>query len=545
MSFFACFSVCLAERVLTGHKKARRQALRCCSNSASKMSTDKALLTPFPFCHVSTFFLPITPIIVGLFVVGRRLTLRVGSATLPHSLAHSMTQCRQIRRGVQARDCPSKRLSKQEETKMVEIERCQRCRNRRAVIALPSIATLVASGAAGLIPGTATAFQVHRFQLHSPPIGSSKRKWQTATTRRSTSSLHIISPTAEELVESARQSLAQNDTDAAFAQLAQAHETNANVPGLFAAFEDVFRARISLYNDPLDRLGLGSLLLEREKYSEAAIEFKAVLDDATLTDETSRERAASSLFRCKANVCDWSGYDDDCAALVATVRSSLEANQLPTVHPYEALMWPCLSVSDAARIGAQYGARALASVNKALPLPDLSPRASRYKETGKVRIGYLSNDFTGRHPLGFLMQDVFRFHSNGFEVYIYSLMHYDGSPEVEKIRAASASGGWRELLGSPYDSAETIRGVNLDILVDLTIYNGPANEAEILAYRVAPIQISHGAFLRPVDVHLSSITSCVIKSLFRSTCSSTILSGNCICQTVSLSIRIVISQQTE
>ena len=378
----------------------------------------------------------------------------------------------------------------------IERHRCF-SRNRRA-IALPSIVTFVAaagSGAAGLIPGTATAFQMHHFfQLHSPPIGNNKRRlWQTTATRRSVSSLHSTPPTAEELVVSARQSLAQNDTDTAFAQLAQAHATNANAPGLFAAFEEVFRARISLYNDPLDRLGLGSLLLEREKYSEAAIEFKAVLDDATLTDETSRERAASSLFRCKANVCDWSGYDDDCAALVGAVRSSLEANQLPTVHPYEALMWPCLSLPDAAKIGAQYGARALASVNTALPLPDLSPRASRYKETGKLRIGYLSNDFTGRHPLGFLMQDVFRFHSSDFEVYIYSLMQYDSSPEIEKIRD-SASGGWKELLGSPYDSAKTIRADDLDILVDLTIYNGPANEAEILAHRVAPIQISHEGF---------------------------------------------------
>lgn len=376
------------------------------------------------------------------------------------------------------------------------IERRRRfSRNRRAIGLSSRIVSFVAagSGAAGLIPGTATAFQVHRLQLQSPPIGSNKRRWQTAIARPSTSSLHSTPPTAEELVVSARQSLAQNDTDTAFAQLAQAHATNANAPGLFAAFEEVFRARISLYNDPLDRLGLGSLLLEREKYSEAAIEFRAVLDDATLTDETSRERAASSLFRCKANVCDWSGYDDDCAALVGAVRSSLEANQLPTVHPYEALMWPCLSLPDAAKIGAQYGARALASVNTALPLPDLSPRASRYKETGKVRIGYLSNDFTGRHPLGFLMQDVFRFHSSDFEVYIYSLMQYDSSPEIEKIRA-SASGVWKELLGSPYDSAKTIRADDLDILVDLTIYNGPANEAEILAHRVAPIQISHEGF---------------------------------------------------
>ena len=302
-------------------------------------------------------------------------------------------------------------------------------------------------------------------------------------------SLYSIPPTAEDLIAAAQQSLSQNDTDAAFAQLAEAHAINANAPGLLVAFEDVFRTRINLYNDPIDRLGLGSLLLEREKYSEASVEFQAVLDDATLTDGASRERAASSLFRCRANVCDWSGYDDNCAALVTAVRSNLEAGVLPTVHPYEALMWSCLSISDAARVGAQYGRRAFASVNTALPLPDLSPRGMRWRETGKIRIGYLSNDFTGRHPLGFLMQDVFRFHSNDFEVYIYSLMEFDESQEVKKIRA-SASGAWREILGSPYESARTIRADDLDILVDLTIYNGPATEAEILAHRVASFQVS-------------------------------------------------------
>lgn len=343
---------------------------------------------------------------------------------------------------------------------------------------------------------TAAAFQ-HRIGGHALPSHRLQRFPLPRIGGKSYSfiSLYSIPPTAEELIAAAQQSLSQNDTDAAFAQLAEAHATNANAPGLLVAFEDVFRIRINLYNDPIDRLGLGSLLLEREKYSEASVEFQAVLDDATLTDCTSRERAASSLFRCRANVCDWSGYDENCAALVATVRTSLDANQIPTVHPYEALMWSCLSISDAARVGAQYGRRALASVNTstALPLPDLSPRGRRWRETGKIRIGYLSNDFTGRHPLGFLMQDVFRFHSNDFEVYIYSLMEYDDSQEIAKIRA-SASGAWREILGSPYESARTIRADDLDVLVDLTIYNGPASEAEILAHRLCHNQLSFMGF---------------------------------------------------
>lgn len=301
------------------------------------------------------------------------------------------------------------------------------------------------------------------------------------------------SPDAESLIAAAQRSLGQNDTEAAFALLAQAHSKNANAPGLLRAFEDVLRTRIRLYDLAIDRLGLGSLLLERESFGEAAVEFQAALNGKL--DDPSRERAASSLFRARAAICDWKDYYKDSAALVQTVRSSLASNQLPSVHPYEALMWPCLSIQEAGRIAAQYGARAIACVDKSLPLPQLSPRGTRLRNTGRIRIGYLSNDFTGKHPLGYLMQDVFRFHdSETFDVYIYSLMEYDDSAEIAKIRQA-AIGGWRETrTGSAYDAAKIIRADDLDILVDLTIYNGPSLEAEVLAHRVAPVQISHMGF---------------------------------------------------
>jgi len=303
-----------------------------------------------------------------------------------------------------------------------------------------------------------------------------------------------FSESADSLIASARHSLDQNDTDAAFALLARAHGVNANAPGLLPAFEDVLRTRIRLYDEAIDRLGLGSLLLERECFGEAVVEFQAALQNGDDLDGPSKDRAASSLFRARAAICDWKDYDRDSSALVQAVRSSLESNQLPSVHPYEALMWPCLSIQDAGRIGAQYGGRAMTAVDANLPLPSLSPRGSRLQSTGRIRVGYLSNDFTGRHPLGYLMQDVFRFHDAAkYDVFVYSLMEYDNSPEIKKIRQA-ATGGWRDLLGSAYDAAEVIRADELDVLVDMTIYNGPSVEAEILAHRTAPIQISHEGF---------------------------------------------------
>ena len=92
------------------------------------------------------------------------------------------------------------------------------------------------------------------------------------------------------------------------------------------------------------------------------------------------------------------------------------------------------------------------------------------------------------------MQDVFQFHNhNDFDVFIYSLMPDDDSPEVRKIRRAATQ--WTVLAQeSPQQSVQMLRNDELDVLVDLTGYTGTSVGVEILSQRVAPVQMGHMGF---------------------------------------------------
>ena len=128
-----------------------------------------------------------------------------------------------------------------------------------------------------------------------------------------------------------------------------------------------------------------------------------------------------------------------------TIRSTV-------VHPFDALKFPCISLELALDIAQQRTRCAHEAVctptmdyvaiykeeqyqqlqlrNNAPPIRrnrvaverrEYTSNQSRHRRR-KIRIGYISPDFTSRHPLAFLMQHVFRHHNKSeFEVYIYSL----------------------------------------------------------------------------------------------------------------------------
>jgi protein O-GlcNAc transferase len=275
------------------------------------------------------------------------------------------------------------------------------------------------------------------------------------------------------------------------------------MPGLMSCFEDLFRLKIQLNNDPIDRMGLASLLSDLGKYEEAANQLREMTakENQQPLDGFMKEKATSLLFRTQAAVCAWDTFDQDSADLVGSVRQSVASNRLPSVHPYEALMWPGINLQESSDIASMYAMRAMgASFDKVdiLPLQSVQERIEARQDNKrdrleKIKLGYISPDFTGRHPLAFLMQDVFRLHdSSSFDIYIYSPYESDGSPEVEKIKQAAHR--WSVLPSSAQDMANTILSDDLDILIDLCGYTGTALIAEVMAKRVAPIQIGYMGF---------------------------------------------------
>lgn len=278
------------------------------------------------------------------------------------------------------------------------------------------------------------------------------------------------------------------------------------MPGLYTCFEDLFRLKIRLYSDPVDRMGLASLLSDLSRHEEAAKELREILtlssdDGNSHVDDTLQKKAASTLFRTQAAICAWDTFGEDSAALADSVRDDLTSNRVPAVHPYEALMWPCISLQDSSEIASMYAMRAMGSTfdtSEILPRRNVQKRLEAYphrvsRNKKRIKLGYISPDFTGRHPLAFLMQDYFRLHDTDlFDIHIYSPYESDLSPEVEKIK--QAANHWVILPSSPQDMANAILADNLDILIDLCGYTGTSVIAEVMACRVAPTQIGYMGF---------------------------------------------------
>jgi len=327
-------------------------------------------------------------------------------------------------------------------------------------------------------------------------------------------------PTIEDpLLTSARQSLDRNDTDGAFESLLQLHSQNADTPGLMSCFEDMFRIKIEQHGKTEDRMGLASLLSDRGRYQEAAQELEEVVNDKKGAMATPlQDKAISMLFGCRAAICDWDNMDPD--SLVKSVRESLRANRVPSLHPYEALMWPCISLEDATRIAGEYAKRSMTDAgclstspfknkDKKGSIPFIQVPNTEEEKKGsipfiqipntvvdqprRIKIGYISPDFTGVHPLAFLLQDMFRFHNTSqFDVHIYSLCKFDASPEVEKIR--NAADKWTVLSSNLTDIENTIVADKLDVLIDLCGYTGTSLVVQAMARRLAPIQIGYMGF---------------------------------------------------
>lgn len=122
-----------------------------------------------------------------------------------------------------------------------------------------------------------------------------------------------------------------------------------------------------------------------------------------------------------------------------------------------------------------------------------------------LRIGYVSGDF-GRHPVGFLLRDVARFHDRQqFSIYCYSMMRSDDEITVAIRENADV---WIDaLLMSDDEVAEQIYADHIDILVDLSGHTA-YNRLSSFVRRPAPIQATwigyfHSTGLKSVDYFIT------------------------------------------
>lgn len=245
-------------------------------------------------------------------------------------------------------------------------------------------------------------------------------------------------------LEDALQALNSGQLETAFVYLTSLFANNPQTPGLAQVFEECLRRMIvqkTLQHDDsalVDRFGLASLLMEQERYIEALSQLQVVVKRA---GEDLRVRALQAIVRAQGASCLW---DENLLSYQLEYKKHLlqNSNDLPSLHPFTALQWNCITLVEATEIARRYAARNIDSINArkghgiaseqrrslktSVLFPVYSPTiiSQCTSELGDlqrpIRLGYLSPDFTRRHPLAFLTQDLFGRHSSRFEIFLYA-----------------------------------------------------------------------------------------------------------------------------
>ena len=390
----------------------------------------------------------------------------------------------------------------------------------------------------------------------------------------------------------ARHCLVNKDTNGAFDTLALAYQIDPTLADITAMFEKCLALKVELAEDEYnkwrndiaakkkhntdasllyteqslhelfqDRMGLASLLIDKEHYDEAGKQLQLAIDQVTFwlavaTDrdthsrqqqqqqywQTKLDNAQYLLYKTNAACCSWTTYFTDgdklrqstLLAATAATMSKKEEQPLstPMLHPFDALKYPSITLQLASEVARCYSHRAIETTSVDMTTTNKEaqestrnvarqrPRRKRkivtvernnynpstmegQKTTNnnrkeKIRIGYISPDFTSQHPLAFLMQHVFGHHDkSNFVVYIYSLsssskihrddkdiMEFDG-PEVKAIHDSADVYTTLSptLYKSPMNMYNRIMDDELDILVDLCGYAGTSMVAEIMSCR--------------------------------------------------------------
>jgi protein O-GlcNAc transferase len=217
-------------------------------------------------------------------------------------------------------------------------------------------------------------------------------------------------------------------------------------------------------------LARGLVSRELKQFERAVADFdKAFELDPKLTEVISHRLYAN------ADICNWTSYDKDVAALLAQA----EDKTFP-VNPFGLLTFSNsrrLQYQTSVNYAAQYGTAS--SVDwVANPL-----------HNKKLRIGYFSGDYR-EHPVAQLVVGVFEHHDRAnFEIELFSFGANTGDGSQRRI--LDACDGYFHLGEMAFKKAlEFVRDRNLDAAVDLTGYTA-FGRPELFSHRIAPVQVSY------------------------------------------------------
>eukprot|EP00904_Undaria_pinnatifida_P003604 jgi/Undpi1/13244/HiC_scaffold_8.g02906.m1 len=235
--------------------------------------------------------------------------------------------------------------------------------------------------------------------------------------------------------------------------------------------------------------------------------------------ETAREAPARSAKEMKTATATENGGPAESPSLITAAFEAASAEAAtdaanegdvsrPALHPFDSLSAP-LSIGDCFAVAQQQSRAILAEASGTRGVkPETSERDGRPRQRrrrplaaassrdsrGRVRLGFVSGDLMGTHPLTHLMQSTFgMIDPDQFEVFLYALNPDDGSAqrrrmekEVEHFRDLSAL--------TALEAATAISQDGVGVLVNLNGYAGTAKSADIFALGPAAVAVSYMGF---------------------------------------------------
>ncbi|HEY1877591.1 MAG TPA: tetratricopeptide repeat protein, partial [Rhizomicrobium sp.] len=207
----------------------------------------------------------------------------------------------------------------------------------------------------------------------------------------------------------------------------------------------------------------GSALQQLKRYEEALASF----------DKAGSPEAFGGAAMAALNLCDWDRVEKIAPEMERRIRAG------ETVPP-----WVLLGYSGDEALQRQSVQHAISRRFPHLP-PPLAKTPYRHD---RVRLAYISSD-VGHHPVATHIVQLIELHDRArFEVIGVGTNPDDGSPQRKRLVAAfdrftDASGQ------APFDIAQQLRAVEVDILVDLNGHTRDDNFA-VLSHRPASVQVS-------------------------------------------------------
>jgi len=215
----------------------------------------------------------------------------------------------------------------------------------------------------------------------------------------------------------------------------------------------------------------GLALKKLKRYEEALASF-----DRAARLEPELKYLAGHRLNAKMNICDWSGFAPDCAALIAAIESGKRASM-----PFDLLAVPATPETQL-RCAATYAAREWPAD------PEPLWRGERYAHE-RIRIAYLSADFH-EHPTAYLTEELFALHDRArFDVTAISF-----GPEEDSALRRRLERSFDRFIdvrrASDREIAETVRNLEIGIAVDLSGFSAGCRPG-VFAKRPAPLQVNY------------------------------------------------------